>query len=232
MILNISWKSEKGKPEGQRIVRLWNCQNPEKDSISVKVDNGAKEVTIKKDHVDIPEGKYLIHLDVENQWMQNVPFFPPRESLNTIEIYIDSYKEIPQKIFITSVIDEKGKTYEFDKNNRYKILVEGKIIGKRLPVKVDNRNVIVKKINEGWFVGKLSVNSVEGLGNEIELINPVKFEYNFEDSCIEAVEDKEGDGLYFCPLCKKFFCDNNHYTKEIDKGHKPYLLMGNIKLRI
>lgn len=40
---------------------------------------------------------------------------------------------------------------------------------------------------------------------EMDRVNPVKFEYDSQNNCIESIEDKDGDGVYLCPLCKQLF---------------------------
>lgn len=67
---------------------------------------------------------------------------------------------------------------------------------------------------------------------EMDGVNPVKFEYDSQNNCIESIEDKDGDGVYLCPLCKQLFWSNKHYEKEKEKGHEKDLLMGNIKFKI
>lgn len=49
---------------------------------------------------------------------------------------------------------------------------------------------------------------------EMDGVNPVKFEYDSQNNCIESIEDKDGDGVYLCPLCKQLFWSNEHYEKK------------------
>jgi len=231
LILDISWKKEKGKPEGQRIVRLWRIWEPDLDPITKQVPQGDYNVTIKKSSVELPVGRYLVHLDVEDPWSGKKVSFPSIMTLNTIEIQINPYTETPQSILITSVLDENGQIYKLDKYE-YIIYIVGKIISRKLPATVDNNGVLVKKINEGWYVGEVSVTTGLGAKTKMDGINPVKFEYDSQNLCIETIEDKEGDGVYFCPLCKNLFWNNKHYEKEKGKGHEKDLLTGNIKFKI
>lgn len=67
---------------------------------------------------------------------------------------------------------------------------------------------------------------------EMDGVNPVKFEYDSQNNCIESIEDKDGDGVYLCPLCKQLFWSNKYFEKEKEKGYEKDLLMGNIKFKI
>ena len=88
-------------------------------------------------------------------------------------------------------------------------------------------------INEGWYVGNISVTEELRIRTEMDGVNPVKFEYDSRNNCIESIEDKEGDGVYFCPLCKELFWSNKHYEKEKGKGHeKDLLTREDIKFKI
>jgi len=57
-------------------------------------------------------------------------------------------------------------------------------------------------INEGWYVGNISVTEELRIKTEMDGVNPVKFEYDSQNNCIESIEDQDGDGVYLCPLCK------------------------------
>ncbi len=231
LILNISWKNEKGKPEGQRIVRLWRILEQDLDPITKQVPEGAYNVTIKKSSVELPADRYLVHLDVEDPWSGKKVSFPSMMTLNTIEIQVNPYTEIPQSTLIKSVSDENGKIYKLDQY-KYRIYIVGKIISRKLPAAVDNNGVLVKEINEGWYVGEVSVTTGLGVETKMDWINPVKFEYDSQNNCIETIEDKDGDGVILCPLCKKLFWNNKHYKKEREKGHEKDLLTENIKFEI
>jgi len=56
----------------------------------------------------------------------------------------------------------------------------------------------------------------------------VKFEYISTKYFIEAIEDRDGEGVYFCTLCKKLFWNEKNHEKE----HEKNLLMGNCKFLI
>ena len=45
-------------------------------------------------------------------------------------------------------------------------------------------------------------------------VNPVNFEYDSQNNYIESIEDKDGDEVYLCPLCKQLFWSNKHYEKK------------------
>ena len=51
-------------------------------------------------------------------------------------------------------------------------------------------------------------------------VNSVKFEYDSQNNCIESIEDKDGDEVYLCPLCKQLFWSNKHYEKKGQRALK------------
>lgn len=53
---------------------------------------------------------------------------------------------------------------------------------------------------------------------EMDGVNPVKFEYDSRNHCIESIEDKEGDGGYFI-LYVKSFSGVINITKKKGKEH-------------
>jgi len=227
LILKISWKEEKGKPESQRVIRLWNIESADSDPVTRKVHEGAYSIEIVEEQAKLPPGDYRIHIDVEDSWSSTEPSIPSQYSLNTKDIQIQ--EEILQgKINITAVIDKNDQAYRID--GRYSIQIEGMIISGKLPDSVhDNNNILIKEgTNEGWYVGNISVTWKSVVEAEIDQVNPVKFEYDPTTRCIEAIEDKNGEGVYFCTLCKKLFWNE----KDHEKKYKKNLLMGNYKFLI
>jgi hypothetical protein len=224
LILNISWKREKGKAEGQRVVRLWKIESPDSDPFRWEVPEGTNSVEITVEQEKIPSGNYRIHIDVEDTWSITKSSMPFQDSLNTIEIQIQ--EEILQgQINILSIIDNENQTYSL--KGRYIIDIEGKIISGKLPV-IHNNIVVKEGTNEGWYMGNISVNENMKINDVIDQVNPVKFQYAPKKRYIESIEDKEGDGVYFCILCKELFWDE----KEHEKEHEKNFLFGNFKLKI
>ena len=73
-------------------------------------------------------------------------------------------------------------------------------------------------------MGNISVAGKSPFETEINAVNPVKFEYISTKHFIEAIEDKDGDGVYFCTLCKELFWSEKCYEQEKKKGHIKYIL--------
>ena len=220
LILKISWKEEKGKPKGRRVIRLWKIESPDSVLGEWQVLEDSYGMEIKEEKEKIPPGGYRVHIDIEQDdpWSSSRPIMPPDGSLNTKDIKID--EEILQgKINITAVIDKNDQAYRID--GRYSIQIEGKIIsGKPPSTFYDNNDILIKEgTNEGWYVGNISVAGKLPSETGIDVVNPVKFEYISTKHFIEAIEDKDGDGVYFCTLCKELFGSQERYEQEKKKGH-------------
>jgi len=223
LILKISWEEEKGKPEGQRVVKLWKIGSPDSAPATWEVPEGLFGMEITEEQGEIPPGMYRVQIDIEDPWSSTESSIPPQYSLNTKDIQIE--EEILQdKINITAVIDKNGRTYRL--KNRYSIHVEGKIISGKLPNTVHDKNdILIKEVtNEGWYMGNISVAGKSPFETEINAVNPVKFEYISKKHFIEAIEDKDGDGVYFCTLCKELFWSHERYKQEKRNGHEKKIL--------
>jgi hypothetical protein len=223
LILNISWKGEKGKPEGQRVIRLWKIGSPDSDPVTREVPEGLCGMEIIDEQGEIPSGMYRVQIDIDDQWSSTEPSMPSQYSLNTIDIQIQ--EEILQgQINITSVIDRDDRVYGID--GKYNIYIEGKIIGGKLPNAVHDKNdILIKEVtNEGWYMGNISVAGKSPFETEINAVNPVKFEYISTNHFIEAIEDKDGDGVYFCTLCKELFWSHERYKQEKRNEHEKKIL--------
>ena len=144
-------------------------------------------------------------------------------SLNTIDIQVQ--EEILQgQINITSVIARDDRVYGID--GKYSIYIDGKIIGGKLPNTVHDKNdILIKEVtNEGWYMGSISVAGKSQFETEINTVNPVKFEYISTNNFIETIEDKDGDGVYFCTLCKELFWSHERYKQEKRNWHEKKIL--------
>ena len=224
--LQISWKKEHGKAEAQRVVRLWRIWEPGSDPFTMEIPEGACSIEISEEQVKLLPGSYRIYIDVEDSWSAAKPSIPPRNSLNTIDIQIQE-KILQGQINITSVIDEDGRTHRL--NDSSSIHIEGKIINGTLPN--PDKEIIVKPINEGWYVGNVSVVRKSGV-NPFEKTNPLKLEV-VSNQVISTAEDRDGDGAYFCTICKMLFWSKETYQKEKKKGHdnKNDMLAANFILK-
>jgi hypothetical protein len=223
LILNISWKGEKGKPEGPRVIRLWKIGSPDSDPVTREIPEGLYGIDINEEQGKIPPGMYRVQIDIDDQWSSTEPSMPSQYSLNTIDIQIQ--EEILQgQINITSVIDRDDRVYGID--GKYNIYIEGKIIGGKLPNAVHDKNdILIKEVtNEGWYMGNISVAGKSPFETEINAVNPVKFEYISTNHFIEAIEDKDGDGVYFCTLCKELFWSHERYKQEKRNEHEKKIL--------
>jgi uncharacterized C2H2 Zn-finger protein len=225
--LRISWKKEYGKADG-RVVRLWKIWEPDAKPIIRYIPEGVWSVEIIEAPGRFPPGNYRLHIDVEGAWSTRKPSMPSQNALNTIEIEV--HEEILQgRIYITSIIDEKNQSHSL--NYKYSIHLAGKIIHGKLPIEGDvGDEIVVKPINEGWYEGNISEATSSGV-NSFEGSNPLKIDIDLVNQNIKSAEDKDGDGVYFCPLCKELFWDGKEYNKELKKGHKEDLKTESLQLK-
>jgi len=228
IVLEISWKKEHGKAEEQRVVKLWKIWEPDSYPVTRRIPEGSYSIKIIEEQNKLPPGNYRIHIVVEDPWSATIPSIPSPNSLNTIDIQIQ--EEILQgQINITSVIDDDDRTYRL--NYKYSIHIDGKIINRKLPAEIDSKGILVKEINEGWYAGRVSVITKSGL-NPFEKINPLKLEI-VSNHVIKTAEDRDGDGAFFCVLCKTLFWSEKTLEKEKQRGHnnKKYMMAGNFRLK-
>ena len=233
LTLKISWEKEKGKPTGERIVRLWSIGSPDSDPVTQEITEGLYRTEIAEEQDKIPPGKYRVHIDIkdENSWSSSKPIMPPEDFLNILDIDIQE-EVLHAKINITEVIDTKtDRMYKIE--GKYIIQTEGKIVSGKLPDAVhDDNGVLVKKeTNNGWYLGEISVVRRPPFVTGIDAVNPVKFEYISTKHFIEAIEDRDGDGVYFCTLCKELFWSQECYMQEKKKGHIKNILSEHFKIK-
>ncbi len=103
------------------------------------------------------------------------------------------------------------------------VQVSGRITTGKVPSDLNSRHALIKSINDGWYVGTLTVH--EG-GRDVTaeyVDNPIKFEFDSEHNEITAIEDKTGDGAIFCPLCKRLFWTRAMEKAERKKRHRKHL---------
>lgn len=217
--LKISWKKELGKPEGQRVMRLWKIDEPDSDPVTIQIPEGAMSIEVSEQTRNLRPGRYRVHIDIDDPWSH--PFIPEEKSLNTIDILIQE-KILQRDINISSVV---GRSKPWKLITIYSIQVEGKIIGGKLPDRIGGPDVLVKEeTNEGWYVGNIAALGDCLLTTEIDQVNPVKFEYDPYDNSLRAIEDINGEGVYFCHLCKELFWGIAAYEKEKRRFHEKSLL--------
>lgn len=211
--LRISWKKEYGKAEGRRVVRLWKIWEQDAEPIIKYVSEGVQSVEIVELPGKFPSGSYRLHIDVEGVRATMAPSMPFQNVLNTIEIEVHEHDEVLQgRIYITSIIDEKNKSHIL--NYKYSIHLAGKIIHGKLPIEGNaNDKIVVKHINDGWYVGDISVATISGV-NPFEDTNPLKIDIDLNNQNIKSAEDKDGDGVYFCPICRKLLWDEKYHNEE------------------
>ena len=222
LILKISWKGEKGKSEGQRVIRLWKIDSPNSDFDEWQVPEDSYGMEIEEEKEKIPPGEYRVHIDVddENSWSSTKPTMPPDDYLNTIDIQV--VEEILKgKINIISVIDKNGHKHTL--KYRYNIDIEGRISKRTLPDGVDSK-VKIYQYHEGWYVGNISVAGRSTFETGTDVFNPVKFEYISTKHLIDSLQDNDNDGVFFCTLCKELFWSLKRYKKERGMGHEQNIL--------
>ncbi|MDO9527635.1 MAG: hypothetical protein Q7J27_00575 [Syntrophales bacterium] len=222
LILKISWKGEKGKSEGQRVIRLWKIDSPNSDFDEWQVPEDSYGMEIEEEKERIPPGEYRVHIDVddENSWSSTKPTMPPDDYLNTIDIQV--VEEILKgKINIISVIDKNGHKHTL--KYRYNIDIEGRISKRTLPDGVDSK-VKIYQYHEGWYVGNISVAGRSTFETGTDVFNPVKFEYISTKHLIDSLQDNDNDGVFFCTLCKELFWSLKRYKKERGMGHEQNIL--------
>lgn|GEM_PF-5365942 len=87
--LRISWE-EKGKVSN-RVLRLWEMNEPWYKPKTFPIADGAKELVIDLEKSKLTPGKYLVQFDLEDPWLGTVdePLFP-KGSLNTMVVVINA----------------------------------------------------------------------------------------------------------------------------------------------
>jgi hypothetical protein len=233
LILTISWKKEKGQPNGSRIMSLWRISETTDTNpvIRKKIPERAYSITVTEEYSKLPPGTYRIQIDSEDPWSTTEPVIPHQDSLNTKDIQIQKHKELLYgEINIISVIDDIGHAYNL--YEKYYIHIEGKIIsGQFSEIDSDlDENIFIKpETNEGWYVGNISYTHKGSREREkIKNVNPVKFDYKPHKDWIESIEDINGEGIYFCKECQRLFW----YEKGHERDHKEYILSEKLKFKI
>jgi len=129
--------------------------------------------------------------------------------------------EAEDVFLILGVEDGLGVRCEIE--THYLVTILGKIVGQGLPSGAESPDVLVKTINEGWFLGRIEVAGLSGVEDDVSShilkSNPVKCEYSSSDDCITAIEDRHGDGGMYCPTCRRLFWDAQRLKDEERKGH-------------
>lgn len=229
--LKITWEKEHGKFEGKRVVKLWDIKSPKLTPRRWKIPENSYGIMIEEEKDKLPPGTYKLHIDIDDPWSSSEPIFPIEDSPNIRDIEIED-EVLHAKITITEVRDIKtNKIYKIE--SKYIIQTKGKIIGGNLPEAIrDNPDVLVKEvINNGWYLGEIAVKRRPPFLTGIDAVNPVKFEYISTNHFIESIEDKDGDGVYFCARCKELFWSQKCYEQEKKNGHKEYILSENFKMK-
>jgi hypothetical protein len=117
------------------------------------------------------------------------------------------------------------------KQLQFNIQVIGRITTGNLPKLAQHAPAVVKAINEGWYIGTLSVREGPIDRTKEYVDNPIKFEFDSTQNMITAIEDNTGDGAIFCPVCGRLFWTRSMERSERRQRHKPTLIT-NFALKI
>lgn len=229
LILEVSW-AELGKALSKEL-SLWRVQSTSSDPIAKRaVGADALSARLVVDSRDAPPGRYLLQLASADPWASTAATRPQIGDPNTAEIRIVTAGDLRrgQTCMIGTVEDLKGRPHKLEV--RYTIIVLGKIVNRQLPsAAAKEKGVLVTKTNEGWYVGRMSVDVFEEdkFESQIDEANPVKLEYEVAADCITSVEDKYGEGAMFCENCRRLYWSFEALQDEERRNHK---LLGPIEM--
>lgn len=220
IVLEVSW-AERGKTDGkEKVIRLWSSSSSVKNPVvEASVPEGEQTVTLTRSAKDLQPGVYLLELALRDPWSAtHVSLRPSKNAPNTFLIHIVSPGDLRQgNVFtILSIADYNGKPYELVEPCRIKVL--GKIVNRELPLNVEGNGVLLKRVNEGWYVGEL-ISTDPDWRAELTEANPVKFDYSASRDFITAIEDRDGDGAMYCRQCRRLFWSQEVYKEELGRGH-------------
>jgi len=219
--LNITW-DEKGKAD-EKVVRMWYISTGKTHIVhQEKVPQDISEVEIKIKSRKLISGNYLIHIEPYNEWSSQ-PLTPPKGKQNIIlvEIIIEKPKET---ILIRRIWVNPSHCYDLPIDS-YKIKIIGKVSNLKLPdefEKEDIGRVLVKRLNEDWYVGILEVKGFQDVIDHLGRTNPVKIEYDSDKQEVTSIEDRQGDGTVYCHECNMLFWSQEMVLKEKRINHRNY----------
>ncbi|MFO8059650.1 MAG: hypothetical protein R6U70_03210, partial [Bacillota bacterium] len=216
--LQVRWTAERGRATA-RAVRLWHrgSRRPVKEAA---VRRGRREAVLDLGR-GVSPGEYRVEVAAveADEWgaQPPEPHYPADGSPGVLDIRIRPPEELAtgDRIKLHSVRVGHRSARETPLRLSYQVRILGRIINQSLPVEGYAR---VKPVNEGWYVGKMSIRNLKGFRPPV---NPVKMEIS--NGWITAIEDRRGDGAVFCSACQLMFWAQEDQTKELLRGHRSFL---------
>lgn len=211
-ILDVSW-TELGE-SGNRVIRFWQLPSSTAPSAEEFVPEGVYQVSIIKPIDDLPPGDYLLEIADHDPWRSNEPTFPQPNAPNTLLLRFKSGDRTPTTL--SSVTDLTIAA------------VEDPTTGKHYPL---NGKYTVSPYTDrthpepGVYVGRVAIR-LEARGRaRVSWENSVTYGYDPGPNYITFLEDKDGDGAYFCRTCRRLFWSRGEEMLEILNGHKQSLCL-------
>lgn len=204
--------TEKGEPKN-RFVRIKNLWCPWMDDIEEKIPDGAKSVIIKRELSSFLPGLYEAEFMIEDPWHDNSS--PANVHPFKRRVGIGKNDRIPLEkmggrfvITLPFYVDRHYGKYTLTRN-RYRILV---------------RDYVGRQSGEDVYEGLFSIESDSQSFKRIpEDVNPITFYYSSQGNTINGIENKDGDGAYFCSECQRVFWSESDYLREIRYRHRRHL---------
>ena len=208
--LSLNW-NDKGQVNN-RILRLRNLWCPWMNDIAKPIPNTETAVVIEKQLSDFLPGLYELEFTIDDPWGHRES--PPENRF--FRIRIGENERIPLEkmgseysIRIFSILDYHGKSH----------------VLKRLNYTVRVHSYEKNEYDEEIYMGTILIKSHFGELKEIPNANPIRFTYDSSKNIINSIEDRDGDGFYYCSICDKIFWYNGEDNSlEEKKGHKQFLL--------
>jgi hypothetical protein len=227
-ILRFRW-AEEGEAAEKRVVLTCVSADVRVPACEILVDASARNFEIRRSSGLLPPANYRLELFTR---LKSSSGFVEKKALCESFRVLSNEELLKQgEIHLESVSWKNGKIELKDYN--YVIRVEGRIIHGRMPAGIDGEAALIKEINDGWYVGEMRVTRFpQSYDMTAEFVcNPVKFEYRSLDNRIVCVEDRDGDGGVFCPICGHIVWRRLWLNGERLRGHEPHLVT-DFELRI
>jgi len=231
VIVKVEWRTEKGKRDGNVIAYLFGVQESANQDthlqlIMEEIDRENKrriEFTLSKNLESTL--RYLVLLRPQNLSL-------PRAKWTLVDLMKDTNsqlidirgEDVGKTVTVTHVILENKSCMSLKYD--YQITIKGKVINQQLIGNNDrSQKIIITPYNENWYIGEIEVRNatVDYLRN-MDDTNPIKFECDSsKKNIIQSIEDRQGDGAYYCNICGAIFWSTE--ASEIEKkvnGHKLY----------
>ncbi len=220
VLLDVTWQ-EKGVAEN-RVLRLWRQKEDRFELVWHQVLSAPSRTTIELDRQLVPSGYYLLQLEPSDPWSSTAASSSDATRGSHAWIFLDSraVSRTAERYVIDSV--QRGRVC-YPLAVPYYLHIVGRIVNSRLPAGQVQRRVLVKTINEGWYVANLEVRTTdEKLAAEFGDANPVKIEWSEYGSIVRTIEDRHGEGAMYCYDCEMLYWDAGRVQQEEARNHRIF----------